>query len=33
MGQHNVEIATQLGFTEEEIFAMQREGVLYQEVL
>jgi crotonobetainyl-CoA:carnitine CoA-transferase CaiB-like acyl-CoA transferase len=31
MGQHNVEIAMELGFTEGEILAMQMDGVLYQE--
>jgi crotonobetainyl-CoA:carnitine CoA-transferase CaiB-like acyl-CoA transferase len=31
MGQHNAEIAAELGFTEEDIEAMHNNGVLYQE--
>lgn len=31
MGQHNAEIAAELGFTEGEIAAMQNDGVLYEE--
>jgi hypothetical protein len=33
MGQHNAEIARELGFTEGEILAMQVDGVLYEEQL
>jgi crotonobetainyl-CoA:carnitine CoA-transferase CaiB-like acyl-CoA transferase len=32
MGQHNAEIAAELGFTEGEIAAMQNDGVLYEEI-
>jgi crotonobetainyl-CoA:carnitine CoA-transferase CaiB-like acyl-CoA transferase len=31
LGQHNVEIASEMGFSEAEIVSMQKDGVLYSE--